>query len=100
VVCCEVRGCGDTAADHHDAHIRGAEGDAGSNHHFRTAKHRVFDTLLGQTKLRITLERWCGVTVSMEASHGGGEERRRCRGTISMMDVELAVILNAMLCLI
>ena len=55
--------------------ILGAEGDAGSNHHFRTAKHRVLDTLLGQTKLRITLERWCGVTVSMEASHGEAVRR-------------------------
>ena len=29
--------------------------DAGSNHHFRAAKHRVLDMLWGQYKIRITL---------------------------------------------
>ena len=46
-------GCGGAAADRH-MHLD-VKRDAGSNHHFRAAKHRVLDTLLGQSKLRITL---------------------------------------------
>ena len=51
--------CGGAAADRHSAMMRASVvgGDAGSNHCFRAAKHRVFDsTLLGQSKLEITLK--------------------------------------------
>ena len=48
--------CGGAAADRHSSLMRasGRGGDAGSNHHFRAAKYRAFDTLFGQLKLRIT----------------------------------------------
>ena len=52
-------GRGGAAADRHSTMMRAssevAGGDAGSNHHFRAAKHRVLGMLLGQSKLRITL---------------------------------------------
>ena len=52
-----VRGRGGGSTQHYDAWIGRTEvgGDTSSNHHFRAAKHRVLDTLVGQSKLRITL---------------------------------------------
>ena len=52
-------------------------GDAGSNHHFRAAKHRVLDTLLGQSKPKITFrghtERpWKVVLVRRGRGRGSG----------------------------
>ena len=59
----ELKGCGGAAADrqHHDARAsrKVVVSDAGSKHHFRVANYRVHDTLLRQTKLRIT----CGEIV-------------------------------------
>jgi hypothetical protein len=50
-------GGGGAAADRHSSMMRASlvvGGDACSNHHFRAAKHRVLDTLLEHSKLRIT----------------------------------------------
>ena len=48
------RGRGSGPPQHHDACIKVVGGDACSNHHYRAAKHRVLDTLLEHSKLRIT----------------------------------------------
>ena len=46
------RGCGGAAADPQHQSYAVAGGDAGSNHYFRAANHRVLDTPLGRSKLR------------------------------------------------
>ena len=51
-------------------------GDAGSNHHFRAAEHRVLGTLLGQSKLRITLGGAWRVIEWCDGSEGTGARRR------------------------
>ena len=54
---------GGAAADNflHRCELQVIENDADYNHHFRAANHRVLDTLLGQSKLKITVgARSCG----------------------------------------
>jgi hypothetical protein len=55
---CEgLGGDGGAAADRHSTMMQASEvvgGDACSNHHYRADKHRVLDTLLEHSKLRIT----------------------------------------------
>ena len=80
---------GGAAADRHSTMMRASEvavGDAGSNHHFRAAKHCVLDTLLGQSKLRITL----GGRVESHAEvrgFGGGGGAAADRHSTTMMRV-------------
>ena len=70
------RGRGSGPSQHHDACTRSRRRrDAGANHHFRAAiKHRVLDTLFGQSKLIVEVARreieWC------EGSEGAGARQR------------------------
>ena len=50
-----VRGRGSGSPQHPMMRASVVGDGAGSNYHFRAAKLRVLDTLLGQSKLRITL---------------------------------------------
>ena len=67
--------------------------DAGSNHHFRAAKHRVLDMLWGQYKIRITLGGRVGrhrVEWWLEGAFNGGAAADRHSTMMRASDVVLA----------
>ena len=79
--CCVLElGCGGAAADRCTLMRphRVVESDAGSNHHFRAANHRVLDTFLGWFKLIIAFGGRMEGVVSGYGGCGGAAAYHAC----------------------